>query len=211
MVVKNKSSSLSTYWIAIPVLLMLVLVYYPAAAKQVHKDTLSNIDRLVLADCDGTMHSLKPAPVATVFVLLGSECPISQQCTKAVNELAISYINKGVTFYGVIPGNHYTALEIQAFKKTYHIPFAVLMDTAYILTTIVRGSITPQAIVTDSNHMIVYSGAIDNAYRELGRKNARITAHYLADALASITHSQPIATQYTVPVGCLIATKTNKK
>jgi hypothetical protein len=211
MDVKNRNSTLSTYYIALPVLLMLVLAHYTVAAKEVHKDTLSSIAQIVLADCDGTMHSLIPAPLATVFVLLGPECPISQQCTKAVNELAKSYTNEGIAFYGVIPGNHYTAQEVQAFKKTYHIPFVVLMDTAYALTSILHGSITPQAIVTDSHHRILYSGATDNAYRELGRKNARVTAHYLADALTAITHHLPIATPHTVPVGCLIATKTNNK
>lgn len=190
---------------------MLVLAHYTVAAKEVHKDTLSSIAQIVLSDCDGIVHSLKPAPLATVFVLLGPECPISQQCTKAVNELAVTYTKMGVTFYGVIPGNHYTAQEIQAFKKTYHIPFVVLMDTAYALTSILHGSITPQATVTDSHHRILYSGAIDNAYRELGRKNARVTAHYLADALSAINHNQPISTSRTAPVGCLIATQTITK
>jgi hypothetical protein len=194
-------------------LLMLTLTSTNATAHSSSYDTSSSTQQLIMADCDGQIHKIAANNGAhiMVFVLLGLECPISQQCTKVVNELADKYSNNGVRFYGVIPGKNYSASEVRTFKKIYLIDFALLADTACVLTNMLHGSITPQAIVTDNSYRILYTGAIDNSYRELGRKNARVTAHYLADALTAITHKQPVAIPHTVPVGCLIATKTHTK
>lgn len=211
MVAKNRSKRLLTSILALVFLLLLVQMSYTVIAKEALKDTANNLQQLRLADCDGTIRMIQPSEIATVFVLLGPECPISQQCTKAVNELAKYYSPKGFTFYGIIPGNYYSPYEIQVFKKMYQLSYAILMDTAYELTNILHGKITPQAIITNNTFKILYNGAIDNAYLELGRKNAHTTAHYLADALTNINNNLPVAIAQTVPIGCLIATKKNIK
>jgi len=190
-----------------------LLVCINATAQKKNYDTSSNRDQPTLTDIEGNIHKtgLSTGVTTMVFVWLGVECPISQQCTKSVNALAESYKNRGVAFYGVVPGKYYNAKEIRTFKKMYHINFVLLTDTAYTLTNMLGANVTPQAVVTDHNYQIRYTGAIDNSYRELGRKNARVTAQYLADALTAVSHKQPVTIPYTVPVGCLIATKPNKK
>ena len=139
-----------------------------------------------------------------VFVFLSPECPISQQYTLTLNALAK---NNHARFYGVIPGNFYDAATINEFKKKYNIIFPLLMDTNMKLTKSLGASITPQAVVVQHND-IMYSGAIDNAYVSLGKKQSSTTAYYLKDALLAIQNKELVRIKKTNAVGCLIELNT---
>lgn len=144
---------------------------------------------------------------ATVLILLSPECPISQQCTKAINELWQQYAGSGIAFYGIIPGAYYDNASINTFKQAYHIPFPLLTDGSFALTTALKAHITPEVFVLQQDYTIVYQGAIDNGFVAPGRKRAVVTERYLADALGALTHNKPITTMHTKAIGCLIEMK----
>lgn len=146
---------------------------------------------------------------ATVFVLLAPECPISQLCTQELNALAAKYSGQ-ILLYGVFPGNYYTAAELLAFRDAYKISFPLLMDTGYTITDRLYGSITPQAFVISNYERVLYSGAVDNSFKELGKKSALTTMHYLADALAAIEKDMPVKTTSTKAIGCLLERQIKK-
>lgn len=181
-----------------------------AASKVLGNGKNKHMTDVTVHTAEGKSISLKAMKNAraTVFVLLSPECPISQQCTQELNALSAQYGN--VLFYGVFPGNYYTAQELVEFGKTYGIPFPLLMDTDYEITDLLHGSITPQVFVVSNYNRVLYSGAISNTYKELGKKNAVTTAHYLADALACIDLDIPIKNTSTKAIGCLVERKTQK-
>lgn len=153
----------------------------------------------------GTVIIDTPSPNATnIFAFLLPECPISQQCTAALNELYGAYSGAGMAFYGVMPGKMYTASEAEAFRIKYRLRFQVLLDTGYVLTRKLEATVAPQVVVTDAGLKVLYSGAVDNSYRALGKRNAKTTLHYVQDALASIATKQPVRVASSVPVGCKI-------
>lgn len=140
----------------------------------------------------------------SVYVFLGPECPISQQCTLELGQLYRAYGQKGIVFIGVVPGTFYSRAEVEEFKTAYHIAFPVVRDTVYELTRRLKATITPQAIVTGAQNEILYSGAIDNSYIALGKKNKHVSAEYLRDALEAVVGGRAVAVKKTSPVGCRI-------
>lgn len=135
-----------------------------------------------------------------VFVFLSPECPLSQHYTAELNALAK---NKMVRFLGVIPGDLYSTQSINAFKEIHQIEYPLLLDTNLKLTKMLGATITPQAIVVERND-ILYSGAIDNAYINIGKRHNTTTAWYLRDALSAIQSNTVPRVRKTNPIGCLI-------
>jgi peroxiredoxin len=144
---------------------------------------------------------------ASVFIFLSPECPIAQQSTLEINRLVQKFKDAGIAFYGVIAGSYYSKEEVLAFASTYKLAFPMLMDNEYALAHALNGTITPQAVVVGNDESLLYTGAIDNAYRALGAKNARTTAHYLRNALTAIQAQKEIIVKQTTPVGCLVEGK----
>lgn len=188
--------------------LLLSMMLLMCAVQQLHgagRDTTS-FAGIKLKTTEGRIMSMGTVrdAKAAVFVLLAPECPISQQCTGELNRLAVEYTKRGVAFYGVFPGDYYSVEEVAEFGKKYQVNFPLLVDDAYTLTNNLGGIVTPEVFVLNSRFAIVYSGAIDNAYRELGRKSARVTGHYLADALAAVVKGLDVTVPRIQPVGCLV-------
>ncbi len=192
-------------------ILLFVLGMLSCCIKSLRAQKMSNlpIAQLTLTSSDGLVVTLSAFAQhkATVLILLSPECPISQQCTKAINELWLQNNKSNIAFYGVVPGAFYDTISVNAFKETYHIPFPILTDKNYALTKELKAHITPEVFVLSGDYAIVYSGAIDNAYVAPGRKRAVVSAHYLADALSALMHDKPITTQKTKAIGCLIEIK----
>jgi hypothetical protein len=65
-------------------------------------------------------------------------------------------------------------------------------------------TITPEVVVADASGQVLYQGAIDNWFYELGRYRQFITEHYLTDALDAIAAGKPVPVTRTEAVGCLI-------
>lgn len=141
---------------------------------------------------------------ASVFIFLSPECPISQQCTRELQSLFNKFAASGIAFYGVSLGTFYTKKEIKQFSSTYKMGFPILSDDQYIVARQLGATITPEVFLVDSLGNTLYSGAIDNTYRSLGKKNTRTTEHYLEAALTGITTGKDIPLKRTIPVGCLV-------
>ena len=175
-------------------------------------DTQGQVTKLSFSTASGSLVNLGSAgnAKATVFIFLAPECPISQQCTAAVNKLYNALPGADIHFYGVIPGSLYNREEVSAFATAYHLRFPVLMDTANALATLLNATVTPEVIVIDSACHIVYSGAIDNSYIGLGKRNGGPVTAYLNNAISAVIHGKPLAVKRTVPVGCFIEFKKDK-
>jgi len=170
------------------------------------------ITKLSFPTATGSLVSLRTTATAkaTVFIFLSPECPLSQQCTAVVNKLYNTYAGANINFYGVIPGSLYSPEEVSAFTTAYHLSFPVLMDTANILAKSLNASVTPEVVMIDSVYHILYSGAIDNSYLGLGKKNAAPATAYLNEAIESVVQGTLAAVKRTKPVGCFIEFKQAK-
>ena len=141
---------------------------------------------------------------ATVFYFLAPECPLSQNYTKAINEINAKFNAQGIDFYGVFSGKVYTDDEIRSYMQEYDIKIKGVKDEKYLLSKYFKATITPEVFVINANEEIMYSGKIDNWIESLGVKRQVVTAFYLQDALTQLLNKEEIKIKKTEAVGCLL-------
>jgi len=141
---------------------------------------------------------------ATLFVFLSTECPLSQKYTLPLKQLEKKYAGDEVKFIGVFPGANVSDTSIKSFSEEYDLDFALLRDENLELTHFLNATITPEVFVLDNKGNVIYSGAIDNWFAEVGKKREVVTEHYLDDALGSLITEKEIKVKKTIAVGCII-------
>ncbi|MDO6430200.1 redoxin domain-containing protein [Flavitalea sp. BT771] len=138
-----------------------------------------------------------------LFIFLSPECPLSQNYSGVLNQLYAAYA-ADLQMVGIIPGKTYRQAEVDSFIKKYKIAYPLFIDPLLDLSHYLKASVTPEAILLDTENQLVYKGAIDNWYKTLGKAGARATAHYLRDAIEASSRHQPPSIKRTTAVGCLI-------
>lgn len=141
---------------------------------------------------------------ATVFVFLSETCPICQSYTLPLKELYKKYKEKSIRFVGVFPNYYVTQKDMDEFKKTYTIPFDLILDSNGDLTKKFNATITPEVFVENELGQVVYSGRIDDSFYAIGKRRKVITSTELSDALAELSLGQAIKINKTQAVGCII-------
>jgi len=141
---------------------------------------------------------------AAVFVFLDYECPLSQNYTNKINELAEKYKNQNIQFYSVFPNLNADNADVKMFRRKYKMEIPFIGDPEKKLTDYLSATITPEAFLVDSNKTILYSGRIDNWASALGVKRQITTSHDLDDAINNFINNKEIKIKKTEAVGCLI-------
>jgi hypothetical protein len=94
--------------------------------------------------------------------------------------------------------------EIADFIKEFDVKFPLTLDKRRKHVKRLHAEITPQAILTQDGS-IVYTGAIDNWFYDLGKYRREATEHYLVDALRALSEGQYPEVKETEAIGCPIA------
>ncbi len=139
----------------------------------------------------------------SLFVFLSPECPLCQNYTSTLNKIYQRF-QQNLNVFGIVPGNAYNAKEVIDFGKKYSLDFKLFIDPKLELTNYLKASITPQAIILNSNGQLVYTGAIDDWVISLGKKRLQVTEHYVEDAIEQSLQFTPVAVSKTKAIGCLI-------
>jgi len=139
----------------------------------------------------------------SLFIFLSPECPLCQNYSNVLNSLYKKF-KATVNMYGIVPGNAYNQKDIAGFTSTYYIEFPLLTDANKKLSDYLKASITPEAILLDSNGKLIYKGAVDNLLEGLGKRRIKATSNYLEDAITAAINHQPVAIKRTKAIGCKI-------
>jgi len=145
-----------------------------------------------------------------IYFFIATTCPISQQYTKEINRLYETYGKQGVEMFLVFPNNGKKNIkeEIKSFYKTYDLSLSFLNDKRFKLSKKLNATVTPEAFLVSKNDEVLYHGAIDNWYYQLGKNRMNITEHYLEDAIVEALNKKSISRPFAEPTGCFIeATK----
>jgi len=141
----------------------------------------------------------------TVYFVLATSCPISQQYTSEIKRLNQLYSKKSVNFCLVFPSKNKKA--VKNFMTTYGLNMAVKIDKRFNLVNELHATVTPEVFLLNEKKEILYHGAIDNWYYALGKNRLEITEHYFEDALIAAINNQPIIKPFFEPVGCFIESR----
>lgn len=158
---------------------------------------LNTIKLINLDDKESRINLDKP----TVIVFLSPECPLCKNYLPGLVKLQNE--NKGINFYGVIPGKSYSSKDINALKTEYGINFGLLTDRNKQLSKYLNATTTPEVFLINKMGAITYSGLIDNWASSLGQKRLVITEKYLEKAIKDQLNGKQTFKK-TIPVGCLI-------
>jgi peroxiredoxin len=139
-----------------------------------------------------------------VLIFLSPDCPLCISYTKTINVLSEKYRNNSVKFIPVYAGPFYSENEIRDFQKAYNFEMPGLLDPKFQLVKMMDATITPEAVLLNTNGNKVYSGAIDNWMYETGKKRQVITEAYLDTAISQLLKGDIPNPAEITPVGCFI-------
>lgn len=158
-----------------------------------------------LLDVNGKTHALEQNDAETirVFVFLSTECPIARGYTKTLNALHDKWRQaEKVELFGVISDPTVTCSAAAVHFKEFHARFPVLFDGSLRLARLLKPTHTPEAFVLSADGELAYRGAIDDAYKDVGRRRPEVEHHYLVDAVTATLAGKPVATSRIEPIGC---------
>jgi hypothetical protein len=138
-----------------------------------------------------------------VIIFLGTDCPISQKYVSRILSLKKSYKGK-IEIIGVFPSS-YSVKQVQEFKKEYGIDLHLFIDDQMLLVEKLKATVTPEAFLISKNDLI-YAGAIDNWFYDLGKYRTETTENYLQNAIDSLLLGKIPAINKTEAIGCVIQT-----
>ncbi|MEO1999772.1 MAG: redoxin domain-containing protein, partial [Planctomycetaceae bacterium] len=161
---------------------------------------------LRLTDLNGQVHNVpyQTDRLASVYVFLGLQCPISNRYIPELNRQAATFEPLGIAFYGIVSDPHTTPEEARDHQRQYPLDFPVLYDPTGSGRLQLRATHTPQVVIVEQSGRIAYSGRIDDRYADIGRQRPHITRHDMRDALTAIASGTTVARRSTTPVGCLL-------
>lgn len=164
--------------------------------------TVRHLFLVVAFGIAATVCAQKPERVQ-VAVFLAYDCPISQKYIPAINKLYKEYrATPGFEWFFVVPGKR-DRRAYESFVKEYAVQFPLTHDPKLRLVRSFGATVTPEVVIRKQN--IVYRGAIDNWFYELGKYRHNVTEQYLADALLAVVHGNLPAITETKAIGCPIA------
>jgi peroxiredoxin len=142
----------------------------------------------------------------TVYVFMSEDCPVCQNQTLPLRELYAQFKNKGIGFVAVFSNPSSADSTILLFRARYDLRFPVIFDTNQQIAKRLNAQITPEVVVVNhtENNVIVYRGAVDNAYPALGKRRTIVTEHFLNDALNALLKGSKDYLSTTKAVGCYI-------
>ena len=145
---------------------------------------------------------------AIVIAFLSSECPVSCAYSKPLSDIHKRLQPHGLELIGVVTNPAIkTDAELKKFAREYDLAFPVARDRKFLASLGLKAKFTPEVFVLDSNLVIRYRGRIDDQYYARLKKNARVSAHDLDQALGEIMSGRPVSVSATFPIGCEIYTK----
>lgn len=164
-------------------------------------------DDRALADIDGTSLGTLAHPAHgrwSTLIFVATECPVSNQYAPEIMRICTGYQPAGAQCALVYSGSHVRAEAVRRHREEFGLELPAVLDPDRTLAARAGASVTPQAVVFNSDGRPAYSGRIDNLYAELGRRRHSATEHDLRDSLEDLAAGRPVRKPRTQAIGCYI-------
>lgn len=145
---------------------------------------------------------MRPQGEPKVILFFGLECPICQKYVPELNRIYEEYSSR-VDFEVITPEKSEAKL-ISKFTSEYDVNFPINIDKNG-RTHSLNPAVTPEVFLFDSTGKLIYQGAIDNWFYELGKYRTEPSEFYLRNALESILAGKKPNVEKTEAIGCLIS------
>ncbi len=159
-----------------------------------------------VVDLEGQSVNLLAAAADTglVLIFLRTDCPVGNRYAPTISELHVRYAQQRLRFALVYPVGSESAANIRQHLNAYKLDIDAYRDPDRQLVSQVGASITPEAVVFDRKHRMVYRGRIDNRAIAPGKERPGATTHDLRDVLDAVVSGASLEFSTTDAVGCFI-------
>lgn len=142
--------------------------------------------------------------LGTVFVFVGSDCPISNAYTPELGRIRAEYEPRGFAFYRVYVGRDAAAADVAAHGRDFALDIPAVRDADGALARALGASVTPEAALLDAERRLLYRGRIDDLYADFGQRRRAPRQRELRDALDALADGRPVAVARAPAVGCAL-------
>jgi len=144
----------------------------------------------------------KPAARASVLFFITTDCPIANSFAPEIKRIIDDYGARGVVFSMVYTDVRQPPEMVRRHVSEYGYKSPVHVDTGRVLSRQYGITVTPEAVVIDSNDARVYRGRIDDRYLAPGQYRLQPTTHELRDAIEAVLAGRPVPVAETKAAGC---------
>jgi peroxiredoxin len=141
---------------------------------------------------------------AIVFILIRTDCPISNRYAPEIRRLYSKFGKSGVRFWMVYPDPDESSEIIRNHIKEYQYSLNPLRDPEHKLVKLTGAQVTPEAAVFLPSGSLVYRGRIDDRYVAIGKARSEPTVRDLEQVLDAVLEGKEVTSRTTAAIGCFI-------
>jgi len=93
---------------------------------------------------------------------------------------------------------------LQAFMTDYEVQFTIINDSSLKLVKRFDARVTPEVFLLNKKAKVLYRGAVDNKYVELGKSKPLPNQSFLSESVREFLADKTIRNPKTEAVGCII-------
>lgn len=136
-----------------------------------------------------------------VFIFFNLSCPICQKYIHEINTITEEY-RKEFDFK-ILVVEEVRRKELNSFTNEYGVKFFIEKANKNDIVRL-NPSVTPEVFLFDNIGSLVYQGAIDNWFYELGKYRKEATEFFLKEALKALISGTNPSISKTEAIGCMI-------
>ena len=144
-----------------------------------------------------------------VLEWINRECPFVKyhhEKKSTMKELAAKYKDKNVVWLAIDSTNFHETEDNRKFAEKNKISYPILDDSSGKVGRAYKATNTPHIFIINTEGIIAYSGAIDNA--PLGKiPEDKELVNYVDKALEELTSGKTVSIAKTKPYGCTVKYK----
>lgn len=158
-----------------------------------------------LVDLEGRpVQPFAGSPAATVFVLVRTDCPISNRYAPELRRIYERFAPRGARFWLIYPDPAEPVEAIRAHLSAYGYPMGALRDPHHDLVRATAVEVTPEAVVFAPDGVRAYRGRIDDRYVRFGKARPVPTRHDLERAIEAVLDGGLPEVRTARAIGCFI-------
>ncbi len=173
-------------------------------------DSIPSAD-VLMTNVDGRELAIKDVkgPKGTLVIFSCNHCPYVRAWEGRIVALANEAVQRGVGVIAINPNDPaafredgFEAMKARASARGYGFPYVVDAGASR-LARVFGATHTPEAYLFDAKGVLVYHGAIDDNVED----PAKVTRHFLRDAVDAVVAGGKPATAESKAIGCSIKLK----
>jgi len=181
----------------------------PAGAVVLDKRIGMQIEDFTLDDFYGQPHSLSDFADRQLVVVafLGTDCPLVQQYTPLLMQLAERFGEQQVAFLGINSNRQDSITEMHEFADSHALTFPLLKDPGNVVADRFQAVRTPEIYVLDRERQVRYWGRVDDRFgikKGIGYQRLVEVRPDLEIAIQELLAGKPVTQPVAEAWGCHI-------